>query len=127
MLNTNSLVILLKTGKKAGSSVLSNNSLVFPYGINYTFKLLALAGLNRYTTKKSAEQYLVNFNHLLFRKILLKAGKLKKNFIASTGDQLNFLVVEKFYKGLRYKAGLPLRGQRTHTNAKTSKRLHILK
>lgn len=31
------------------------------------------------------------------------------------------------YRGLRHNEGLPLRGQRTHTNAKTSRRNRILK
>jgi len=31
------------------------------------------------------------------------------------------------YKGLRHNQGLPLRGQRTHTNAKTSRRNQFLK
>lgn len=30
----------------------------------------------------------------------------------------------KCYKGVRHKKGLPVRGQRTHTNAKTAKRLN---
>lgn len=33
------------------------------------------------------------------------------------------LVSIKSYRGLRRKKGLPVRGQRTHTNAKTSKRV----
>lgn len=33
------------------------------------------------------------------------------------------LVSIKSYRGLRRKQGLPMRGQRTHTNAKTSKRI----
>jgi small subunit ribosomal protein S13 len=31
------------------------------------------------------------------------------------------------YRGFRHNAGLPLRGQRTHTNAKTSRRVKILR
>ena len=33
------------------------------------------------------------------------------------------LVAIKSYRGLRKKKGFPVRGQRTHTNAKTSKRI----
>lgn len=33
---------------------------------------------------------------------------------------------DKSYKSIRYKIGLPVRGQNTHSNAKTSKRLHRL-
>ena len=31
------------------------------------------------------------------------------------------------YRGFRHNAGLPLRGQRTHTNAKTSRRVRVLR
>lgn len=39
--------------------------------------------------------------------------------------QLNFkkLLFIKSYKGLRRNQGLPVRGQRTHTNAKTSRKI----
>lgn len=41
--------------------------------------------------------------------------------------QLHFknLVSIKSYKGLRKKQGLPVRGQRTHTNAKTARKNNI--
>jgi small subunit ribosomal protein S13 len=32
------------------------------------------------------------------------------------------LITIKSYRGLRRKQGFPIRGQRTHTNAKTAKR-----
>jgi small subunit ribosomal protein S13 len=34
-----------------------------------------------------------------------------------------FLIENKTYKGVRHKAGQPVRGQRTHTNAKTRKKI----
>jgi small subunit ribosomal protein S13 len=46
------------------------------------------------------------------------AGDLKKSKILSTKK----LISIKSYKGLRKSIGLPIRGQRTHTNAKTSKK-----
>ena len=35
---------------------------------------------------------------------------------------LNNLILIKTYKGLRRKRGLPIRGQRTHTNSKSAKK-----
>lgn len=46
------------------------------------------------------------------------ASDLKKSKILSTKR----LISIKSYKGLRKARGLPIRGQRTHTNAKTSKK-----
>ena len=46
------------------------------------------------------------------------ASDLKKLKILSTKKLVNI----KSYKGLRKIKGLPIRGQRTHTNAKTSRK-----
>ncbi len=46
-------------------------------------------------------------------------GKKLKNFIK---DNILFLEENRTYKGLRHKVSLPVRGQRTHTNAKTCKK-----
>lgn len=45
-------------------------------------------------------------------------GNLKK----SKSLNLKRLVFIKSYRGLRLKQGLPVRGQRTHTNARTAKK-----
>lgn len=37
-------------------------------------------------------------------------------------DNISFLKNLRTFKGLRHKASLPVRGQRTHTNAKTCKK-----
>jgi small subunit ribosomal protein S13 len=36
---------------------------------------------------------------------------------------INFLIINKTYKGIRHKLKFPVRGQRTHTNAKTRKKI----
>lgn len=38
---------------------------------------------------------------------------------------IQFLVENKTYRGIRHKSGLPVRGQRTHTNAKTQSKKAI--
>jgi small subunit ribosomal protein S13 len=46
-------------------------------------------------------------------------GKLRKS------QQIkNFLLISS-YRGLRHKANMPVRGQRTHTNAKTRRKYRI--
>jgi small subunit ribosomal protein S13 len=37
-------------------------------------------------------------------------------------ENIDFIQENRTYKGLRHKLSLPVRGQRTHTNAKTSKK-----
>lgn len=41
---------------------------------------------------------------------------------ASIKENISFMKNNKTYKGLRHKVSLPVRGQRTHTNAKTCKK-----
>lgn len=50
-------------------------------------------------------------------------GRLKKEKKAN----IKRLIMIKTYRGFRHKVGLPVRGQRTHTNAKTMKKLTSLK
>lgn len=45
--------------------------------------------------------------------------RLLKNYIKS---HITFLVENKTYRGVRHKLKYPVRGQRTHTNAKTTKK-----
>ena len=60
-----------------------------------------------------------------------KVAKLVEflNFVVANDlKRLNLLALQKLvyiksYRGLRRKKGFPVRGQRTHTNAKTAKRI----
>lgn len=49
---------------------------------------------------------------------ILLAGDLKKSKLLTSRR----LLAIKSYRGLRKNQGLPIRGQRTHTNAKTAKK-----
>jgi small subunit ribosomal protein S13 len=61
-----------------------------------------------------------------------KLSKLLDNLNVTTGPDLKqqisnckkHLLNIKSYRGIRHNYGFPIRGQRTRTNAKTSKRLH---
>lgn len=62
---------------------------------------------------------LSNLISLIENSELLLTNKLKKFHLLLLKQKVNI----KSYKGLRYIRGLPVRGQRTHTNAKTVKYL----
>lgn len=49
---------------------------------------------------------------------LLVGNKLQ----TSIKENISFMKNNRTYKGLRHKVSLPVRGQRTHTNAKTCKK-----
>lgn len=102
----------------------SNNilySLTILYGINkYQSKRICKnIGINPKTTinqlKKNQLNKLINYinKNIKIEQILMKFKK----------DQFNNLLKIKINRGVRHSLGLPVHGQRTHTNAKTSKKL----
>jgi ribosomal protein S13 len=55
-------------------------------------------------------------------KFLFKNFSYSKDDILSTRENISFFITNKSLKGFRHKNRLPVRGQRTRTNAKTVKR-----
>jgi len=88
------------------------------FGIgNYTAnKILNKIGLNKRSSPLSlnGKQKLLVNRH----KKLLNTGKSLSTFIR---ESINFKQKIKSYRGIRHKRKYPVRGQRTHTNAKTTK------
>lgn len=102
---------------------------VLPWGINYSEKLFALAGINI----NSKAQWLIlqktlsKLPYFLFRTITSRISDKKNLYLLAQQNTVAFLIRMKHYKGVRRGLNLPLRGQRTHTNAKTVRRLKISK
>jgi small subunit ribosomal protein S13 len=48
---------------------------------------------------------------------------IKGDLLRITKEKVDELVSIKSYRGIRHRQGLPVRGQRTHTNARTVKKL----
>ncbi|KAJ3054543.1 hypothetical protein HK102_011497 [Quaeritorhiza haematococci] len=55
---------------------------------------------------------------------LLNSMKIEAELQREVRNNINNLVQIGCYRGLRHKAGLPVHGQRTRTNARTAKRLN---
>ena len=72
---------------------------------------------NNLTFEHLNDDQIIKLLKLIERSNLKITGELKKFQIL----KLKSLVDIKCYKGLRRLNGLPVRGQRTHTNAKSSK------
>ena len=53
---------------------------------------------------------------------MLNTTLIGKKLQDSIKEKISFIKNHKTYKGLRHKSSLPVRGQRTHTNAKTCKK-----
>jgi small subunit ribosomal protein S13 len=71
---------------------------------------------NRFLFKDLKNKYTLSFN-LFSRSFCIPNNKKKV-----VGENIHFFIKIRTFRGLRHKSSYPVRGQRTHTNAKTSKR-----
>lgn len=98
------------------------NNLYTTFGVGKkTIQLLYLkAGVNKSTFPKQIKK-------LHQKKILkkLKNKKIGKKLKKKINDRIKFYIEIRSYKGIRHAQKYPIRGQRTHTNAKTKKKLSI--
>ena len=112
------LHIFNKTISDSKSILYSLNIL---YGINkfQSNKICKNIGINPQITLNKLKNNHVN-RIITYINKNLKVEQILKKF---TSDKINNLIEIKSNRGIRQSVGLPVRGQRTHTNAKTSKRL----
>ena len=96
-------------------------ALIILYGINkfQSKKICKNIGINPQITLNKLKNNHVNRITIYINKNLKVEQLLKK----IKKDKINELVEIKSNRGIRQSIGLPVRGQRTHTNAKTSKKL----
>ena len=96
-------------------------SLTILYGINkfQSNKICKNIGINPQITLNKLKNNHVNRLIIYINKKLKVEQILKK----LKTERLNELVEIKSNRGIRQSQGLPVRGQRTHTNSKTSKKL----
>jgi small subunit ribosomal protein S13 len=89
---------------------------------NSNAKILHLnLGINTKTRVKVLKQKIHNeLNKKINSKFIINK-KLKEKI----NNNISFLIKNKSYKGIRHKLKYPVRGQRTHTNAKTQKKIKL--
>jgi small subunit ribosomal protein S13 len=100
---------------------------------NITNSLYTIYGINKYLSQKICNYMGINpkIRTTLLKKTQIHKLKnyIEKNIIIGHDlkkklkDNYKNLLNIKTYRGLRHSLGLPVNGQRTHTNAKTKKRL----
>jgi small subunit ribosomal protein S13 len=100
------------------------------------YSLTILYGINKYQSKKICKNIGVNpqitinklknnhINRLI--KYIRKNIKIEQVLKKDKKDQLNKLLEIKLHRGIRQSQGLPVRGQRTHTNAKTARKVRSI-
>jgi small subunit ribosomal protein S13 len=98
-------------------------ALIKIYGINIftSNKICKYVGINPKILTIRIKNYHINRLKFFIRKNLVIERFLKKKEI----NKKKILLKIKNIKGLRQHFGLPIRGQRTHSNAKTSKKIML--
>lgn len=91
------------------------------YGINLykSKKICKHLGINPQISINNLKKYQVNQITKYINKYIEIEDLLKKN----NNEKIKKLLNIKNIRGIRQNKGLPVRGQRSHTNAKTSKKL----
>ena len=93
--------------------------LTYIYGIGRSraTRILGSAQVNRDTRVKDLTEDDVR----KIRQIITDEGKVEGDLRKDVGLDIKRLMEINSYRGMRHRRGLPTRGQRTHTNARTRK------
>jgi len=90
---------------------------IFGIGRARSGKILEQASVNRDTRVKDLNEDEVR----RIRQIITDEGKVEGDLRKDVGLDIKRLMEINCYRGMRHRRGLPVRGQRTHTNARTRK------
>jgi small subunit ribosomal protein S13 len=93
--------------------------LTYIYGIGRTRALSLLFRANVDPEKKIGDLSEEEVNHL--RTLIESEGSIEGDLRKEVSMNIKRLMEMGSYRGLRHRRGLPARGQRTHTNARTRK------
>jgi small subunit ribosomal protein S13 len=93
--------------------------LTYIYGIGRTRALSLLHRANVDSTKKVSDLTEDEINRV--RTLIENEGSVEGDLRKEISMNIKRLIEMGSYRGLRHRRGLPVRGQRTHTNARTRK------
>jgi small subunit ribosomal protein S13 len=93
--------------------------LTYIYGIGRTRALSLLHRANVDATKKVSDLTEDEINRV--RTLIENEGSVEGDLRKELSLNIKRLIEMGSYRGLRHRRGLPVRGQRTHTNARTRK------
>ncbi len=94
-------------------------ALTYIYGIGRptSQKVLEMAGINKDTKSDDLSEVQIN----AIRQVIDTHLKVEGDLRSEVSMSIKRLMDLGCYRGLRHRRGLPVRGQRTHTNARTRK------
>jgi small subunit ribosomal protein S13 len=110
-------------GKKISDNVLLSRGLIKMYGIGEgnSEKICRYFGfLNKIRVKNLTQKDWSN----ILKYVRKKKLKIEKDLIKKLTFNVSNLINIRNYRGLRHRRGLPVRGQRSHSNSKTQKKLY---
>lgn len=97
---------------------------VYGLGNSLSFRLCQSLGFQKhFLLKEITDEDIYHIDQLLENSRLA----IKSDLQRAVKQKIDHLVSIKSYRGIRHRQGLPVRGQRTHTNARTCKNLRKLK
>jgi small subunit ribosomal protein S13 len=94
-------------------------ALTYIYGIGQPRALKILTAANVDASRKIQDLGEDEVNRI--RQVIEEQGDVEGDLRKDVGMHIKRLVDIQSYRGLRHRRGLPVRGQRTHTNARTRK------
>jgi small subunit ribosomal protein S13 len=115
------MVYILEANIPDNKSVLFALKFIYGIGKNKSYKLCKHLGFSPNLNLKQLSKEQIN---RLTKTVELLNFKTSSDLKKLKAIKKNKLIRIKSYRGLRKTLGLPIRGQRTHTNAKTAKRVH---
>ncbi|HEX4155591.1 MAG TPA: 30S ribosomal protein S13 [Acidobacteriaceae bacterium] len=94
-------------------------ALTYIYGIGQprALKILEKAGVDAYAKMTTLDEEQLN----KIRNVIEAEGEIEGDLRKEIGLNIKRLIEIQSYRGLRHRRSLPVRGQRTHTNARTRK------
>jgi small subunit ribosomal protein S13 len=90
---------------------------IFGIGRSSALRICEVAGINPQTKTHQLDESEV----IRIRDELERAYKVEGDLRRDTTQNIKMLMDMGCYRGLRHRRGMPVRGQRTHTNARTRK------
>ncbi len=113
------MLYLLETNLSEQKSVFFALTKVYGIGKSTAFLICKKLGFAfNFKIKNLSTSQIYQISKLMDSLSFIIANDLKRSSLLSKQR----LILIKSYRGLRKKQGFPVRGQRTHTNAKTAKR-----
>jgi len=112
------MVYILNTNLKDNKKVRSALCDIYGIGKSLSSQICDIAGFSDFYKIKNLTNFQIQHLSQIITQNFIIGGDLRRD----RRNSKNRLVFIGCYRGFRHNMGLPVRGQRTHTNARTAKK-----